>query len=136
VHTRVHVSEARVQRELARRGLGIAVLPLYLAAEDIRGGRLVPLLRDYPLQARWLKALVPRMKMNRPVVREFVAFLKHQLEVPPWVMQEQLATPRHRREYRCTVNESAGAAGGGVTGLLVCVRDTDKRRFAEGRPDE
>jgi len=93
VHTRVHVSEARVQRELARRGLGIAVLPLYLAAEDIRAGRLVPLLRDYPLQAHWLKALVPRMKMNRPVVREFVAFLKHQLAVPPWAMQEQLTAP-------------------------------------------
>lgn len=93
VHTRVHVSEARVQRELARRALGIAVLPLYLAAEDIRCGRLVPLLRDYPLQPHWLKALVPRMKMNRPVVREFVGFLKHQLAVPPWAMEEQLATP-------------------------------------------
>jgi hypothetical protein len=33
------------------------------------------------------------MKMNRPVVREFVAFLKHQLAVPPWAMQEQLTAP-------------------------------------------
>jgi DNA-binding transcriptional LysR family regulator len=93
VHTRVHVSEARVQRDMARRGLGITVLPLYLAAEDIRSGRLVALLGDYPLQSHWLKALVPRMKMNRPLVREFVAFLKHQLAVPPWALQEQLAAP-------------------------------------------
>jgi hypothetical protein len=28
----------------------------------------------------WLKALVPRMKMNRPVVREFVTFLKTRLQ--------------------------------------------------------
>jgi DNA-binding transcriptional LysR family regulator len=78
---------------MARRGLGITVLPLYLAAEDIRSGRLVALLGDYPLQSHWLKALVPRMKMNRPLVREFVAFLKHQLAVPPWALQEQLAAP-------------------------------------------
>jgi DNA-binding transcriptional LysR family regulator len=88
VHARVHVSEARVLRELARRGLGIAALPRYLAADDVRSGRLVPLLRDFPLQPHRLKALVPRMKMNRPVVSEFVAFLKGQLANPPWAMQE------------------------------------------------
>ncbi len=91
VHARVHVSEARVLRDLARSGLGIAALPAYLAAEDIRCGRLLPLLRDFPLQPHWLKALVPRMKMNRPVVREFVAYLKSQLAVPPWALQERLA---------------------------------------------
>ena len=88
VHSRVHVAEARVLRELARRGLGITALPRYLAAEDIRCGRLVPLLRDFPLQPHWLKALVPRMKMNRPVVREFVGFLKNQMANPPWALQE------------------------------------------------
>jgi DNA-binding transcriptional LysR family regulator len=76
---------------MARRGLGIAALPLYLAADDIRGGRLVPLLQDTPLQLHWLKALVPRMKMNRPVVREFITFLKSQLADPPWALQEQAA---------------------------------------------
>ena len=88
VHARVHVSEARVLRDLARNGLGITALPHYLAAEDVRCGRLVPLLRDFPLQPHRLKALVPRMKMNRPVVREFVAFLKNQLGNPPWALQE------------------------------------------------
>jgi DNA-binding transcriptional LysR family regulator len=94
VHARVHVSEARVLRELARRGLGITALPRYLAADDIRCGRLVPLLRDFPLQSHWLKALVPRMKMNRPVVREFVGFLKGQLANPPWAIQELSAAQR------------------------------------------
>jgi DNA-binding transcriptional LysR family regulator len=88
VHARVHVSEARVLRDLARSGLGITALPRYLAADDVRCGRLMPLLRDFPLQPHWLKALVPRMKMNRPVVREFVAFLKNQLVNPPWALQE------------------------------------------------
>jgi DNA-binding transcriptional LysR family regulator len=88
VHARVHVSEARVLRDMARCGLGITALPRYLAVDDVRCGRLVPLLRDFPLQSHRLKALVPRMKMSRPVVREFVAFLKNQLGVPPWELQE------------------------------------------------
>jgi DNA-binding transcriptional LysR family regulator len=88
VHARVHVSDGRVLRELARRGLGIAALPQYLAADDVRCGRLMPLLRDFPLQPHRLKALVPRMKLNRPVVREFVTFLKSQLANPPWAIEE------------------------------------------------
>jgi hypothetical protein len=31
------------------------------------------------------------MKMNRPVVREFITFLKSQLADPPWALQEQAA---------------------------------------------
>jgi DNA-binding transcriptional LysR family regulator len=97
VHSRLHSSDGRVMREAARHGLGIAVLARYLAEDDIRCGRLVPLLQEFPLASHWIKALVPRMKMNRPVVREFVAFLKHQLAVPPWAMQEQLAAPAAAR---------------------------------------
>jgi hypothetical protein len=40
----------------------------------------VPLLPDFPLATHWVKALVPQIKMNRPVVRELVAFLKSRLE--------------------------------------------------------
>jgi DNA-binding transcriptional LysR family regulator len=84
VHSRLHSSDGRVMREAARQGLGIAALARYLAQDDIRSGRLVPLLQDFPLSTHWMKALVPRMKMNRPVVREFVTFLKSWLQPPPW----------------------------------------------------
>jgi DNA-binding transcriptional LysR family regulator len=86
VHSRLHSSDGRVMREAARRGLGIAVLARYLADEDLRLGRLVPVLPDFPLTRHWLKALVPRMKMNRPVVREFVTFLEGRLRNPPWTV--------------------------------------------------
>jgi DNA-binding transcriptional LysR family regulator len=79
VHSRIHVSDGRVMREAARRGLGIAALAYYLADEDLRNRRLVQLLPDYPLATHWLKAMVPRMKMSRPVVRAFVEFLKLRL---------------------------------------------------------
>lgn len=80
VHSRIHVSDGRVMREAARRGLGIAALARYLAQEDLRSNRLVELLPDYPLATHWLKAMVPRMKISRPVVREFVEFLKLRLQ--------------------------------------------------------
>jgi DNA-binding transcriptional LysR family regulator len=80
VHSRLHSSDGRVMREAARHGLGIAALARYLAADDIRSGKLVPLLQEFPLATHWLKALVPRMKMNRPVVREFIAFLKTRIQ--------------------------------------------------------
>ena len=80
-------------REAARHGLGIAVLARYLAADDIRSGKLVPLLQDFPLATHWLKALVPRMKMNRPVVREFVAFLKTRIQDTSSAAPREAASP-------------------------------------------
>jgi DNA-binding transcriptional LysR family regulator len=93
VHSRLHSSDGRVMREAARHGLGIAVLARYLAEEDIRTGRLVPLLPDFPLASHWLKALVPRMRMNRPVVRDFIAFLKTRLQDAPWAAAEPIEAP-------------------------------------------
>jgi hypothetical protein len=37
---------------------------------------LLPLLEDFPIPTFWLKALVPRIKMSRPAVREPVAYLQ------------------------------------------------------------
>lgn len=93
VHSRLHSSDGRVMREAARRGLGIAVLARYLADEDIRVGQLIPLLQQFPLVRHWLKALVPRMKMNRPVVREFVMFLEGRLQKPATAELTAMARP-------------------------------------------
>ena len=80
VHSRMHSSDSRVLREAALRGLGIGVLPRYLVGEDLRAGTLIPLLSDFPVAVFWIKALVPRMKMSRPAVRELVSFLKARLQ--------------------------------------------------------
>jgi DNA-binding transcriptional LysR family regulator len=93
VHSRLHSSDGRVMREAARHGLGIAVLARYLAVDDIRSGKLVQLLQEFPLATHWLKALVPRMKMNRPVVREFVAFLKIRLQDASLAGPQEAASP-------------------------------------------
>ena len=85
VRSRFHANDGRVILEGVRRGLGVAILPRYLVDEDLKGGRLVPVLDAFPLATYWLKALVPRIKMERPAVRELVAFLKAQTQsAPPW----------------------------------------------------
>lgn len=85
VQTRFHANDARVVLEGVRRGLGIAILPRYVAEEDLRSGHLLMLLDEFPVARVWLKAMVPRMKMDKPVVRELVTFLKTRMHpVAPW----------------------------------------------------
>jgi DNA-binding transcriptional LysR family regulator len=83
VHSRMQSSDSRMVRDAARMGLGITILPRFLVDEDLRAGTLVPLLEDFPVSVYWLKALVPRMKMHRPVVRELVAFMKDSMPPMP-----------------------------------------------------
>lgn len=66
-------------------GNGIAVLPAYVAKTALATGKLQPLLLDFPLQATWLKALVPRRRQGLARVNALTEWLKHSLsEVPPW----------------------------------------------------
>ncbi|MEP7245585.1 MAG: LysR substrate-binding domain-containing protein [Gammaproteobacteria bacterium] len=85
VHSRMQSSDSRMVRDAARMGLGITILPRFLVNEDLREGTLVQLLEEFPVTVYWLKVLVPRMKMNRPAVRELVSFLKDCMQPePPW----------------------------------------------------
>jgi DNA-binding transcriptional LysR family regulator len=85
VHSRMQSSDSSMVRDAARMGLGIAILPRFLVKEDLAQGTLVPLLEDFPVNTYWIKTSVPRMKMNRPAVRELVAHLKSEMQpLPPW----------------------------------------------------
>ena len=85
VRSRLHANDGRVVLEAARRGLGFAPLPAYLVANDLRAGTLVQVLQGYPMAVSWLKALVPRMKIDKPAVRELIAFMKARMHpVAPW----------------------------------------------------
>ena len=63
--------------------MGIAILPKFLINDDLQTGTLVPLLEDFPVTSYWVKVWVPRMKMNRPAVRELINFLKVSMQPQP-----------------------------------------------------
>lgn len=85
VRSKLHANDTRVLRDAARLGIGIAVLPQFLVAEDLRKGTLVPLLKEYPIPPFWLKALVPRIKLTKPAVHELINYLKERMHpTPPW----------------------------------------------------
>ena len=84
VHPRFHANDSRVLLEAARRGLGLANLPRFLAERDLEQGRLVEVLPQFPVASFWLKALVPRVRMHKPAVRALVNFLKSNVQsLPP-----------------------------------------------------
>ena len=85
VRSKLHANDTRVLREGALSGIGIAVLPHFLVAEDLASGALVELLPQFPIPPFWLKALIPRIKLSKPAVHELVEFLKARLTpLPPW----------------------------------------------------
>jgi DNA-binding transcriptional LysR family regulator len=68
-------NNADVLRSTAIAGGGIALLPTFLVGEDLRSGRLVRLLPDYPPPEQALHALYPPGRHLSAKVRSFVDFL-------------------------------------------------------------
>ena len=59
----------------ARRGLGVTRTPAFAAAEDLRAGRLVPLLCAYEPEVIHVHAVYPHARHLAAKVRAFVDFL-------------------------------------------------------------
>ena len=65
-------------------GLGLAMLPLFIAAEDLAAGRLVEALpQERPLDDL-IYAMYSRAATLSPKVKLFVQFLQQALGSPPW----------------------------------------------------
>mgnify|MGYP002072066879 FL=1 len=67
-----------------RAGLGLAVLPWYVARESVAGGVIVPVLENYALPAQELHAVFPSPKLVPGKVSTFIDFLKLQLDGEWW----------------------------------------------------
>ena len=68
-----------------RAGLGLAVLPWYVARESVADGAIVPVLAEFGLPAQELHAVFPSPKLVPHKVRSFIEFLKQQLEGEWWL---------------------------------------------------
>lgn len=65
--------------QAALMGMGVAVLPGYIAAPSLAKGELLQLLPKFPLQDTWFKAYVPRRRMRVARVQALVDWLARDL---------------------------------------------------------
>lgn len=77
------VNDGLVLRAAARAGAGIALLPAFIAGEDLRAGRLVPVLPDWSVAAIPIHAVYPANRHIAVKVRSFVQFLVTRLSGHP-----------------------------------------------------
>ena len=72
---RLRADNGDLLREAAAAGLGIVLLPSFIAAPAIEAGTLTPLLRDFPLEENSLNAVMPPGRATTARVRALVDFL-------------------------------------------------------------
>jgi DNA-binding transcriptional LysR family regulator len=75
VHGRLRLGGADACVAAARRGLGVTITPAFAAADDLRAGRLTPLLCAYEPQLIHVHAVYPHARHLAAKVRVFVDFL-------------------------------------------------------------
>jgi DNA-binding transcriptional LysR family regulator len=71
-------------RQAAVAGLGVVATPVFMACDDLRAGRLEPVLRDYEAPRRGIYAVYPHNRHLSAKVRVFVDYLAGALNPAPW----------------------------------------------------
>jgi DNA-binding transcriptional LysR family regulator len=84
VRGRVETNYGELVRDSAVAGVGIAVHSSWHVIDDLRAGRLVQVLPDYPLAESGIYAVMPQRRLVPPRVRAFVDFLADRFADPPW----------------------------------------------------
>jgi DNA-binding transcriptional LysR family regulator len=75
----------------AKEGRGIAVLARAIAGAALQAGELVAVLEDYPVPDLWLRALVPKTRIDAPHVRALLDWLKR--DFASWTGAAPAAAP-------------------------------------------
>jgi len=82
---KVKVNDVLSMRKMALNGLGIARLPAFLCADDIKSGRLVPVMCDWSYKSTPIQALYPSNRHLSVKVRTFVDYIVEVLRRDqPW----------------------------------------------------
>jgi len=68
----------------AREGLGIALMPRYVASESLKAGKVVEVLADHGLAEQEIHAVFPSPKLVPGKVSSFVAFLQGRFDERWW----------------------------------------------------
>ena len=73
-----------VLRQAAVAGLGVVLLPVFIGCDDLRAGRLQPVLQDFEPAARGIYAVYPHSRHVSAKVRAWVDYLVRAFDPPPW----------------------------------------------------
>jgi DNA-binding transcriptional LysR family regulator len=93
VKPRLQVNDFASLYTLALSGVGIAPLPMLIAASAIRSQNLVPVLCDWPFETSPIHALYPSNRHLSAKVRSFVEFVIDSVRPnPPWEVELAEAT--------------------------------------------
>jgi DNA-binding transcriptional LysR family regulator len=100
VRPRLFANDGLVLLAATRLGLGLALMPVFLAMGDIQAGTLVPVLKDFRPVTLLLKALVPSHRLTDPLVQRLLAFCRLRFAEPAfWDLSDALpylqARPNH-----------------------------------------
>lgn len=95
---RLRADNGEMLRAAAEAGLGICILPSFIAAPGLQRGTLEPLLRDYPMEEGALHAVMPPGRATTARVRALVDFLVGRFGPEPdwdpcWL--HNLSSPSH-----------------------------------------
>jgi DNA-binding transcriptional LysR family regulator len=76
VKAKLSANDSQLLLRAAIAGMGIARIASHIAMPSIERGELVTLLPDYPVPEFWVKALIPKNRIDKPAVRQLVGMLK------------------------------------------------------------
>lgn len=101
VHGRLHLNNGESMRDAAIAGLGIAVVPLFIAAPALRAGTLLDLLSDSPPTSDTIYAVYPQTRYVSRSVRALIDMLVTAFEHgAPWEADDQHRTVPRRAAAR------------------------------------
>jgi DNA-binding transcriptional LysR family regulator len=94
----LHANNGGMLAALAVAGAGITFEPDFIVADDVRAGRLVPVLADYAAPTIAINAAYPSRRHLSLKVRAFVDFLVERFaHEPPWQLARDARMPATRR---------------------------------------
>ncbi len=79
IRPRLSVNDTIVLREAVRRSLGVAILPAFLAEDDLSNGSIRRVLSGFRPPPMWIKAQIPTQKVAKPSVIALLEFLEDRL---------------------------------------------------------
>jgi DNA-binding transcriptional LysR family regulator len=89
------VNVAESLAKAAQAGMGVCLLPSFVACPPVRDGKLLRLLPEYRLRERSIYAVYPSRRFLDAKIKTWVEFLK--AELPPLLAQDEalLEDPKH-----------------------------------------